>query len=173
MRWTVDGYHRMIYTEYGLALVGWPDDIPFADLSKPGVTGLLRISRLLEAWRTRTLRFVPVLLDKAARAAKDPMDVVPSAKHRGGMLPGLGGGADLKKQHLQDAADVAGPPAPCAQSGSKAAARRRCAAAAAKARAERGVSRGEDPDDPIELYTDDETAAERHAARKRLRVVVP
>ncbi|KAI0824299.1 hypothetical protein BC628DRAFT_1339506 [Trametes gibbosa] len=152
MRWTVRGYHRQIYTRYGLALVGWPDELPFADPSKPELTGLARISRLLACWQSGELKFVTVELDRAARAAKNPMDVAPSAKN-GGIQPRLGR-SDIKKRRARAAAAAARFPARYVRDGPKSA---RWVSAAAEARAEHG--RGEDPDDPIEDFTDDETLA--------------
>ncbi|KAH9852539.1 hypothetical protein C2E23DRAFT_921390, partial [Lenzites betulinus] len=84
MRWTVRGYHHTIYTKYGLEVVGCPEDIPFANLRMPGLTGLRRVSTLLGLWQTCKLCFVPASEpNRAARVAKDLLAVRAVCKLRG------------------------------------------------------------------------------------------
>ncbi|KAI0367839.1 hypothetical protein BV20DRAFT_1037540 [Pilatotrama ljubarskyi] len=155
MRWTVKGYHQKIYTEYGLQLVGWPTDLPFADLSKPGLTGYDRISRLYILWQSQDLKFIPVPLEKAARAAQNPMAVAPSALNHG--IPPKLGRSDLKRHRAGGKVDPVRFPPRYVRNGPKSEkwvtdeAEARAAAASVAA-----VCRGEDPDDPIESFTDDE-----------------
>ncbi|KAI0323239.1 hypothetical protein GY45DRAFT_1207655, partial [Cubamyces sp. BRFM 1775] len=95
MHWTLKGYHRKIYVEYGLELVGWPQGEIFADLSE--VTGSKRISTLLVLWETGLMFFSRVELDKPARAARTPEDVAPSMLNAG--VPPKLGRSDLKKRY--------------------------------------------------------------------------
>ncbi|KAI0631360.1 hypothetical protein C8Q77DRAFT_1226930 [Trametes polyzona] len=154
MRWTVEGYFNKIYVEYGLELVGWPEDIPFADLSKCGMTGLGRISRLFVLWQVEELRFIHARLDRTAREAQKPLDVVPNRRHNGGLRVSLGR-SDMKKPRGRMGVDPERYPPRHARNGPKSA---KWVTAEAEARAERAsrVAAGEDPDDPIEQFTDDE-----------------
>lgn len=145
MRWTVKGFYKKIYLEYGLKLEGWPEDVLFADLSK--VTGLARISRLLVLWQTGIMCFVPVGVDRAVRAAVQPEDAVPSPLHLG--LPPRLGRSDLKKHRGSRKVDPERFPARYIRNGPKS---EKWITAAAEARAEMGVSGLEDPNDPIELW---------------------
>ncbi|KAI0370626.1 hypothetical protein BV20DRAFT_916297, partial [Pilatotrama ljubarskyi] len=95
MRWTVEGYHKKIYTEYGLELVGWPDDFVFTNLSDRELTGYVRISTLYSLWKSGNMTFLPVMLDVHARAARHAAEVTPGKKNRG-IRPRLGR-SDLKK----------------------------------------------------------------------------
>ncbi|KAI0355540.1 hypothetical protein OH77DRAFT_1402853, partial [Trametes cingulata] len=93
MRWSVKGYHKKIYTQYGLELVGWPDSIVFTNLSE--VTGYTVISMLYVRWQLGEMKFERVALGREARAARKPEDVAPGILNRG-IRPSLGR-SDLKK----------------------------------------------------------------------------
>ncbi|KAI0629958.1 hypothetical protein C8Q77DRAFT_279881 [Trametes polyzona] len=145
MHWTVRGYFRKIYVEYGLELIGWPGDLPFADLSDPGLTGFGPISRLFVLWETGELRFVPAPLSRAERERRDPLDVAP-CRINGGLPPSLGR-SDLKKRRERKKVDVERFPPRYVRNGPKSA---EWVTEEAEARAE------QDPDDsdPIEDFTD-------------------
>ncbi|KAI9070355.1 hypothetical protein FKP32DRAFT_1558118 [Trametes sanguinea] len=115
MRWTVDGFYRKVYVEYGLRLVGWPHDEVFTDLSN--VTGLDRISRLFDRWMDRTMHFEPVDLDLEARRAQRPEDVAPSPLYRDEAL--RLGRSDLKKRKGSSKIDPARFPARYVRNGPK------------------------------------------------------
>ncbi|KAH9852535.1 hypothetical protein C2E23DRAFT_730677, partial [Lenzites betulinus] len=141
--------------KYGLELIGWPKDIPFANLRMPGLTGLQWVSTVLGLWQTHELCFVPAAeSNRAARAAKDPLAVALCAKNTG-IPPNLGRG-DIKRRRPRDAATAERFPARYERNGPKS---EKWVSAAEEARAELGLSRGEDPDDLIELFTDDGMAA--------------
>ncbi|KAI9057440.1 hypothetical protein FKP32DRAFT_1571061 [Trametes sanguinea] len=149
MRWTLKGYYKKIYVEYGLRLVGWPADEIFADLSK--ITGFLRISRLLILWEAGLMRLERVSLDKHERAAQRPEDVAPSPRHHG--LPPKLGRSDLKRRWGSSKIDSAKFPARYVRDGPKSA-KWVSAAAEARAAAAMEITGREDPDDPIESYSD-------------------
>ncbi|KAI0640240.1 hypothetical protein C8Q77DRAFT_1045159 [Trametes polyzona] len=151
MHWTVRAYFRKIYVEYGLELVGWPPDLPFADLSDPGLTGFVPISRLIMLWETGELRFVRAALDRAERERRDPMDVAP-CKINDGLPPNLGR-SDIKKRRERKKVDAVRFPQRYVRNGPKSA---EWVTDEAEARAEQDEYRGEDPDDPIEEFTDSE-----------------
>ncbi|KAI0354359.1 hypothetical protein OH77DRAFT_493145 [Trametes cingulata] len=172
MRWTVKGYHRKIYTEYGLALVGWPDDMVFTNLSDPELTGYRRISALYMRWQVGTLTFVPVELGKDERAAQNPMDVAPNVLNKG--VPLRLGRSDLKKHRGSRKVDPARFPARYVRNGPKSA---RWVTPEMEARAEMELARlggggkpldgdaqgSEDPSDPICSFSEDESATEAAA----------
>ncbi|KAI0357289.1 hypothetical protein OH77DRAFT_1382598, partial [Trametes cingulata] len=115
MRWTVTGYHKKIYTEYGLELIGWPDGIVFTNLSE--VTGYTNISTLYTCWQDGRMEFVPVALTPEERAARRALDVAPSMLNRG-IRPSLGR-SDLKKHRGSSKVDPVRFPARYVRNGPK------------------------------------------------------
>lgn len=82
MAYVIKRYCTDVVLRYYVKLVGWPDDIVFDDLSR--ITGKERISRLLELWKSGSMRFVPVTDSAELDAARrDPLLVAPALLHRG------------------------------------------------------------------------------------------
>ncbi|KAH9849089.1 hypothetical protein C2E23DRAFT_888488 [Lenzites betulinus] len=82
MRWCADGYARYIVIKCGLKLVGWPEDVPFRDLSQGGV-GVELLRELLRRWRLKEgdaarLRFEPATAEDRAIAERDPASAIPN-----------------------------------------------------------------------------------------------
>ncbi len=94
MRWSVKAYCKFVFIKYHFRLVGWPLDIPFANLSD--VTGSERILRLLALWESGALRFVPVSDEEVDAARRDPLTVAPAPLNFG--LPRNWGRNDIGKR---------------------------------------------------------------------------
>lgn len=85
MHWTVSGLYHNIYLRHRLKLVGWPKGIAFGDLSKT-VTGLDRISILVQALRSGDLTFEPISQAEYDAAKQNPLLVAPTHLN-GGLRP--------------------------------------------------------------------------------------
>ncbi|EIW65031.1 uncharacterized protein TRAVEDRAFT_42428 [Trametes versicolor FP-101664 SS1] len=85
MHWTVSGLYRNIYLRHRLKLVGWPKGIAFGDLSKT-VTGLDRISILVQALRSGDLTFEPISQAEYDAAKQNPLLAAPTHLN-GGLRP--------------------------------------------------------------------------------------
>ncbi|KAH9849097.1 hypothetical protein C2E23DRAFT_704622, partial [Lenzites betulinus] len=71
-----------IVIKCGLKLVGWPEDVPFRDLSQGGV-GVELLRELLRRWRLKEgdaarLRFEPATAEDRAIAERDPASAIPN-----------------------------------------------------------------------------------------------
>ena len=97
MRWSLKLYVSRIYLGLRLKLVGWPDDIPFTNLSR--VTCWEPITRLVGLWDSRVLRFEPVSDDEAGAARRDPMSATPAVLHDG--IPARLARSDVKKRRYR------------------------------------------------------------------------
>ncbi|KAI0372166.1 hypothetical protein BV20DRAFT_1050931 [Pilatotrama ljubarskyi] len=90
----IDRYARLVVIRYRYKLVGWPDDIPFCNLSdiRDGVEPL---QRLFALWNAKTLKFERATRADLVNAARDPFSVHPieqcrqqhSAPHRRASAP--------------------------------------------------------------------------------------
>lgn len=69
-------YARHVVRGYGYKLDGWPEDIPFSNLSDidGGAAPLKRLTRL---WKAGTLRFVAASAEERWRALHDPDSLLP------------------------------------------------------------------------------------------------
>ena len=94
MRYSVLSYSRYVFRRYLLRLVGWPDDVLFANLSE--VTGAERLLRLLALLEENVLDFVPVGVAEANMAMYNPLYAAPAALHHG--IPEKLGRNDVKKR---------------------------------------------------------------------------
>ena len=97
MRWTVKDYCAHVYLKHRLKLVKWPEDVPFANLSK--ITGKARISRLHALWTDGVMRFEPVSNPEFDAAMLDPLCAAPSALHDG--IPPRSTRCDVKKRRYR------------------------------------------------------------------------
>lgn len=80
MCYTIEGYAGTIVCTYGLKLVGWPEKVNFADLSR--VRGGRRtLEHLLKLWNNDTLKFEPASELERLNAALDPTSVAPAKEY--------------------------------------------------------------------------------------------
>ncbi len=79
MRWTDDLFMSVIVGIYCCGLKGWPQDIPFQNLSNIRSKSL---AQLVEAWKNGTLRIVKLTEDERAQAIADPKSVLPNTTLR-------------------------------------------------------------------------------------------
>ena len=94
MRYSVLSYSRYVFRRYLLRLVGWPDNVLFANLSE--VTGAERLLRLLALLEQNVLNVVPVSVAEANIAMYNPLYAAPAPLHLG--IPENLGRNDLKKR---------------------------------------------------------------------------
>lgn len=78
MCWSTEKYAKYVLRRYGLKLIGWPEDIVFADLVRVR-GGLSTLRRLQWLWDQKILRFVPATDTDLENAAADPRSVLPGA----------------------------------------------------------------------------------------------
>ncbi len=81
MFWTLEDYLDVVCGQYGYKLVGWPQHVTFANLSRIR-GGVDRLSHLLRLWETGRMRFVPLTDDEhhllrtdAERLAPAPVEL--------------------------------------------------------------------------------------------------
>ncbi|KAI0631356.1 hypothetical protein C8Q77DRAFT_1132980 [Trametes polyzona] len=148
MHWAVRSYFRKIYVEYGLELVGWPEDIPFTDLSDPEMRRCGRIPRLFALWETASSGL-------EARERQNPLDVAPNRDNRG--LPINLGRSDIKKHRERRKVDAERFPPRYVRNGPKS---DEWVTEAAEARAERAAcyEHGEHPSDRTEEFSGSSSA---------------
>ncbi|KAH9887966.1 hypothetical protein C8Q73DRAFT_794410 [Cubamyces lactineus] len=76
MAWEPKTYGTRLVLDYGFVLEGWPDGLPFRNLSHvPG--GNKSLLRLRELWDRSELRFKPASTDDLNKASRDPLSVLP------------------------------------------------------------------------------------------------
>lgn len=80
MCYTIEGYAETIVCTYGLKLVGWPEKVNFADLSRVR-GGCKTLLILLELWKSDTLKFEPASELERLNAALDPTSVAPAEEY--------------------------------------------------------------------------------------------
>ncbi|KAH9849092.1 hypothetical protein C2E23DRAFT_738008 [Lenzites betulinus] len=76
-----DGYARYIVIKCGLKLVGWPEDVPFRDLSQGGVGRAAPRAAApvaFEGGDAARLRFEPATAEDRAIAERDPASAIPN-----------------------------------------------------------------------------------------------
>lgn len=81
MRWSLRLYVLYVYITYGLKLVGWPPDMRFMNLSR--ITGLVRISRLVDLWESGEMYFAQVSDEEREAARENPLLAAPGPLHDG------------------------------------------------------------------------------------------
>lgn len=70
-------YGRLIVLRYMVKLMGWPEGIPFVNLSSRLLGGIASLRILREAWDKGELRFERATPEDLKKAAKDPLSVLP------------------------------------------------------------------------------------------------
>ncbi|KAI0349044.1 hypothetical protein OH77DRAFT_1465783 [Trametes cingulata] len=76
--YTVKQYARLVVIRYKHKLVGWPDTIPFRNLSHR--FRLKRLQELLALWDNGVIRFEPTTAVDLVNAVRDPKSVHPNLK---------------------------------------------------------------------------------------------
>lgn len=77
MSYKEDRYARLVMLRYAAKLMGWPEGIPFVNLSSGLLGGIAALRILRQAWDKGELRFERATPEDLARAAEDPLSVLP------------------------------------------------------------------------------------------------
>lgn len=129
MWWTFDRYYKFVYLRYGLKLVGWPEEVIWRNLSD--ITGLARMSMLLELWQEGKLRFEPVTQAERDAAVLEPWRAAPAPRYF--CTPPKLGRSDMKTRRHRPKKNPLGKPGRYVRKGPKSA---KWVTAAAERRAE-------------------------------------
>ncbi|KAI0351687.1 hypothetical protein OH77DRAFT_1419663 [Trametes cingulata] len=78
LSYTVSNYARLVVVRYEQKLVGWPETIPFRNLSER--YRLKWLQELLPLWNDGIIRFEPATAVDLINAARDPKSVHPNPK---------------------------------------------------------------------------------------------
>ena len=81
VRWAAEEYALYVVIRYGLKIVGWPDDVPFANLNRVG-GGVATLRRLQRLWDEKSLRFAEATDKDVENAKRDPTSVLPGVSPR-------------------------------------------------------------------------------------------
>ena len=76
MCWTAVKYAQVVVVRYRLMLLGWPEDIAFADLNRV-LGGVSTLRRLQWLWDNKILRFEEASEEDVENALRDPTLVLP------------------------------------------------------------------------------------------------
>ncbi|TBU51098.1 hypothetical protein BD310DRAFT_774055, partial [Dichomitus squalens] len=77
MRWTLDAYLERVFYSLGFKLVGWPPDVPFANLSN--FHGLPLIKHIRSQWTSGVMHFAPVTDADRENARRDRLSAAPGS----------------------------------------------------------------------------------------------
>ncbi|EIW57384.1 uncharacterized protein TRAVEDRAFT_29499, partial [Trametes versicolor FP-101664 SS1] len=77
MSYKEDRYARLVVLRYVATLVGWPEGVPFVNLSSRLLGGIASLRVLRQAWDKGELRFERATPEDLEKAAADPLSVLP------------------------------------------------------------------------------------------------
>ncbi|OSC96577.1 hypothetical protein PYCCODRAFT_1377310 [Trametes coccinea BRFM310] len=165
MHWTRWTFFRFVFLAYGVKLVGWPQEIPFVNLSHKSMTST-NIRALLDAWASGQMRWVEATPRELLAADHDSRNACPGPRFRVQAPHPPGGRNDIGKRRERPTIDSAKFPPRYVRDGPKS--RRYIDSDEEKDDIEDaddwgavsgqrvGLARGEPAEDPIESFSDDD-----------------